>query len=174
MRRLAFALVLPLIAFGAVRAEAARISFAGADCGSDPLLGLTFTSPIPIAGGSVACDGFAFGSILDPGTGLPIYGPEIFSIGFTISNPTQIDGSNPLEVVDDTNDDDLATTSLGSGLVFTNSDGSFLVTSTTAGPIDITCLPVIDAPIGRALRFHGLVAAVVLEIGPSQPPERIV
>jgi hypothetical protein len=75
-------------------AQAAAISVAGADCGTDPLLGLTFTAPL--SGSSGALDGagcptggFGLGSIVD-GSGAGLYGPVVNSIQFSISDPGQV------------------------------------------------------------------------------------
>jgi len=81
-------------------ASAAAISVAGADCGTDPLLGLTFTTAtgtnLPlVVNGSVACPagGLGLGAIVgEPGSGNsgPLYGPAITSIEFDVSDPAQL------------------------------------------------------------------------------------
>jgi hypothetical protein len=82
MRRVVVALLFAVVASTRF-ASAAAISVAGAECGSDPLLGLTFTIATT---GNTSCPG-AFGSILDS-SGDPAYGDPITSIDFTIVNGT--------------------------------------------------------------------------------------
>jgi hypothetical protein len=102
MRRVVLALIVVLA--GSCRlASAAAISVAGADCGTNPLLGLTFTTltgtnlPLVLNSAGVACpsDGIGLGAIIgEPGSGDsgPLYGLAITSIEFAISDPSQLDG----------------------------------------------------------------------------------
>ncbi|HYT76608.1 MAG TPA: PEP-CTERM sorting domain-containing protein [Vicinamibacterales bacterium] len=92
MRRIFQGLLLVL--FGTCHlASAAAISVAGADCGTDQLLGLTFTVP---TAGTAACPDVAIGGIV--GTdGSPLYGLAITSVEFTISDLSQLDGLFVLE-----------------------------------------------------------------------------
>src|SRR5215216_5997077 len=101
MRRLSILLLLPLLLVSR-SAFAARISLAGSDCGTDPLLGLTFTATTVAGGvtGTTACPDVAIGAIVDPTGTTPLYGTSITSVGFSITNPEQITPENPL-VVDD-------------------------------------------------------------------------
>jgi hypothetical protein len=91
MRRVVFGLCVTLFLTCRL-AQAAAISVAGADCGTDPLLGLTFTT---LTGSSGALDsagcptlGFGLGSIA--GSEGSLYGPVVNSIEFRISDPGQV------------------------------------------------------------------------------------
>jgi hypothetical protein len=129
MRRIAILLLLPLLLVSR-SAYAARISLAGADCGTDPLLGLSFTVNTPAGGvqGTVACPEVAIGAIVDPTGFTPLYGSSITSVGFSITNPEQINSDNPL-VVDDGS-------SIGANTTFESAEGGFLL---TGGSVDINC-----------------------------------
>jgi hypothetical protein len=98
MRRIVLAVIV-LLAAGCRLASAAAISVAGADCGTDPLLGLSFKTltgtNLPLTGSGAACpaDGMGLGAIIgEPGSGEsgPLYGPAITSIEFDISNPLEL------------------------------------------------------------------------------------
>jgi hypothetical protein len=80
MRRVMFALLFAVVA-SARFASAAAISVAGAECGTPPLLGLTFTIDTI---GTTSCPG-AIGSILDLPSGDTPYGDPITSIDFTVT-----------------------------------------------------------------------------------------
>jgi hypothetical protein len=129
MRRLALLLLLPLLLVSR-SAYAARISLAGADCGTDPLLGLSFTVDTVSGGvqGTVACPEVAIGGIVDSSGFTPLYGSSITSVGFTISNPGQITESNPL-VVDDGS-------AIAANQIFTSVEEGFLL---SGGSVDIGC-----------------------------------
>ncbi|MEN3339047.1 MAG: hypothetical protein V7647_2723 [Acidobacteriota bacterium] len=91
MRRVVIGLCVTLL-FTCRLAQAAAISVAGADCGTDPLLGLTFTTLTGSSGGldGAGCPtgGFGLGAIA--GSGGPLYGPVVNSIEFSISDPGQV------------------------------------------------------------------------------------
>ncbi len=100
MRRVVFGLCVTLFLTCRL-AQAASISLAGADCGTDPLLGLTFTT---LTGTSAALNsagcptgGFGLGSIVN-GSGGSLYGPVVNSIEFSISDRAQFT-DNPLTVL---------------------------------------------------------------------------
>ena len=103
MRRVIVALLFAVVA-SARFASAAAISVAGAECGSPPLLGLTFTIGTT---GTTSCPG-AFGSILDVTTGDTPYGNPITSIDFTVAGGTignlTVDRNSALPVLTFTND----------------------------------------------------------------------
>lgn len=129
MRGLSLVLILPLLALPRP-ADAARISLASADCGTPDLLGLTFTiqpNGLP-DGGTDACPGVAVGSLVGDGGTQPLYGTSITSIGFVISNPGQIDVTNPLDVDPDS--------AIGADLRFIDVSNGFLL---TGGSIAIVC-----------------------------------
>lgn len=94
MRRVAFAVLFALVACARF-ASAAAISVAGADCGSDPLLGLTFTTqtgtnlPLVVNSSGAACptDNIGVGAIVNTSDSAPLYGPTITSLDLTITNP---------------------------------------------------------------------------------------
>jgi hypothetical protein len=102
MRPFSLLLVLPILLV-CRSAEAARIVVSSADCGTPPLLGLTFEvlSVDPetldgfLSGGTDACPGVAVGTIVDE-DGAPLYGDTITSITFSFTNPDQL-VDNPLE-----------------------------------------------------------------------------
>ena len=74
MRYLSVAWLLSLL-LSSQSAAAATISFASGNCGTDPLLGLTFTV-LPggtVSGGTVLCPGAAVGAMAT-GLGTPLYG----------------------------------------------------------------------------------------------------
>lgn len=105
MRRVLFALL--ALAASSRMASAAAISVAGADCGTPPLLGLTFSAGLlgtNISTSGVACpaDNVGLGAILGPGnsggqTGL--YGPSITSLTIDISNPQQLGTQPSLDIL---------------------------------------------------------------------------
>lgn len=140
MRYLSVVWLLPLLLFGRP-AEAATISFASGNCGTPPLLGLTFTvqvSGLP-SGGTVACPGAAVGSLVT-GLGTPLYGSSITSIGFTITNPGQITASNPLLVTLPGTPAPYGTyQTFGVGSSFTNVTGGFVITAPPGSPIPVGC-----------------------------------
>jgi hypothetical protein len=100
MRRIVFAVLIAVV--GSARfASAAAISVAGAECGTPPLLGLSFTAGstgtnltlIDTSTGSVACPttdlgSFGFGAIVDEDTDTPLYGPNITSLDVMITGLT--------------------------------------------------------------------------------------
>ena len=96
MRRVSLACLLPLLLFVTSTAEAARISFATKDCGTPPLLGLTFAvdangqstllNPADACPGEVAIPGDLVGD-----DGVPFYGPSIASLDLTISSLQGLD-----------------------------------------------------------------------------------
>lgn len=94
MRRIAFALLFAVVATARF-ASAAAISVAGADCGSDPLLGLTFTTvtgtnlPLVLNSSGVACPegNLGVGAIVNTSDSAPLYGPTITSLDLMITNP---------------------------------------------------------------------------------------
>ena len=99
MRRVVFGLCVTLFLTCRL-AQAAAISVAGADCGTDPLLGLTFTTltgaSAPLIAGCPT-GGFGLGSIVN-GSGGSLYGPVVNSIEFSISDRAQFT-DNPLTVL---------------------------------------------------------------------------
>jgi hypothetical protein len=111
--------LISFLVFAGRTAEAASISIAGADCGTPPLLGLTFIVPLSGESTGVACpDSPILGSLVNP-DGTPAYGPEVTSVEFSISNPDQITDDNPL-IVD-------LTSALGAGFTFSNVDRGFIL-----------------------------------------------
>ena len=102
MRRVIFGLFLAVIASSRF-ASAAAISVAGADCGTDPLLGLSFTTttgtnlPLifnPTTGVACPANNIGLGAIVGNTNSGPggLYGPAVTSIAIDISNPEQLDG----------------------------------------------------------------------------------
>jgi len=101
MRRIVFALLIAVV--GSARfASAAAISVAGAECGTPPLLGLSFTAGstgsnltlIDTNTGTVACPtntdlgSLGFGAIVDDKTATTLYGPDITSVDLKITGLT--------------------------------------------------------------------------------------
>jgi len=80
MRRIVLALLVAVV--GSARfASGAAISVAGAECGTDQLLGLPFSATGNA--GTTLCPDVAVGSVLDS-SGQPLYGNPITSIQFTL------------------------------------------------------------------------------------------
>jgi hypothetical protein len=95
MGRVALAFLFAVVA-SARFASAAAISVAGADCGSDPLLGLTFVSAtgsnlsslvLNTSGSLCPSDNLGFGAIVNTSDSAPLYGPSITSLDLMITNP---------------------------------------------------------------------------------------
>lgn len=128
MRYLNIAWLVPLLLFSP-SAEAATISFASGNCGTPPLLGLTFEI-LPggtVTGGTIACPDSAVGSLVDPVGTSSLYGTEITSIGFQISDPASF--GNLVDIG--------ANSQLAAGLRFTGDSGFFLITAEDG--ISIVC-----------------------------------
>lgn len=119
-------------------AYAATISVAGSDCGTPQLLGLSFvtTTGSNIGTGSVGCPEVGIGAIIDPigggGSGSPLYGLNITSIGFRIVDPT---GNPPTVFVD-------PLSSLGAGMTFTDPGAGFVLNDPKG--IEIVCRSIGD------------------------------
>jgi hypothetical protein len=115
--------LLPLLLF-CRSAEAARIVVSSADCGTPPLLGLTFEvlPDLTLTGGTTACPGVAVGSIVDDNGTAPLYG-DITSITFSFTNSGQLIG-NELEAGEDSELGDL---SFASPSTFTLSGGPIAI-----------------------------------------------
>jgi len=93
MRRVVlFAMVFAVVA-SARLATAAAISVAGAECGSDPLLGLSFTTttgtnlPLLVNASGVACpeNNIGIGAIVNDSGSAPLYGTTITSLDLMIA-----------------------------------------------------------------------------------------
>jgi hypothetical protein len=118
MRYLSVAWLLPVLLV-AQSAEAARISFATKDCGTPPLLDLTFgidaTGVSVVLDSGDACPGESFnvipGDLVDDDTDTPLYGTSISSLDLTILSGQTLD-------VADFQAGDFFDSSLGFGFTF--------------------------------------------------------
>jgi hypothetical protein len=156
MRRIAFALVV-VLAVSSRLAAAAAISVAGADCGTDPLLGLTFTTatgtnlPLVVNGSGVACPsgGIGLGAIVgESGSGqsAPLYGVDITSIQFEVSDPSQLAN---LEILRGSALDQLTLTT--SGFLLTGNVGIQIFCNI----FDVEGLPGTCSPVDALITFSG-------------------
>jgi hypothetical protein len=157
MRRVALAVIV-LVAASCRLASAAAISVAGADCGTDPLLGLTFTTatgtnlPLVLNGSGVACPsgGIGLGAIIgEPGSGDagPLYGLAITSIEFEVSDPAQLDG---LEILKGSALDHLTLTR--TGFVLTGDPGIEIGCTIL---FDVEGAPIVCSPKDALITFSG-------------------
>jgi len=94
MRQLRRAMIIPVFecAMSVGNARAAVISVSGDECGTDPLLGLTFSLPLPLVNCSSSPDpvqGMA-GLVSPAGTPGTLYGSDILSVDFLVTptNPS--------------------------------------------------------------------------------------
>lgn len=154
MRRVVVALLLAVV--GCARfASAAAISVAGADCGSPPLLGLSLT--VPVTGTNIdgtACPANSFGSIFgNTGSGDtgPLYGSPIESIGFSISDTSQLIG---LEIIKGSAFDSLQITNTG----FVLFGGAGIPACAPSLTVDVLCFQ--DAVV----TFRGFTAGTTLQV----------
>lgn len=97
MRQLRRAMLIPVFAcaMSVGNARAAVISVSGDECGTDPLLGLTFSLPLPLVSCSSSPDpvqGMA-GLVSEAGTAGTLYGSDILSVDFLVAptNPSFLD-----------------------------------------------------------------------------------
>ena len=97
MRQLRLAMLVPVFAcaMSVGNARAAIISVSGDECGTDPLLGLTFSLPLPLVSCSSSPDPIqgTAGFVSPAGAPGTLYGSDILSVDFLVTpaNPSFFD-----------------------------------------------------------------------------------
>lgn len=178
MRRVVLALIILFVGTSRL-ASAAAISVAGADCGTDPLLGLTFTTltgtnlPLVVSGSGAACPsgGIGLGAIVgEPASGGsgPLYGSAITSIEFDVSDPGQL---ATLEILKGSLLDQITLTA--AGFVLTGDPGILIGCSS---PTDVAGASLLCGPRDALITFSGFEANTTFTVAavngiPAPVPE---